>query len=728
MNEKAVGIGCCAILGLLTLCLCCLALAPLGGAIFYLIETQPVSRVISPGSETPTPQVIRPGTVMPRATLRPERSPTRGFSSTPRPTIARRDTATPQFSATPAAVNPPLSDLAYVSTETLLTLQQAQIPVRDPFEVAARLQGITDIAPTVSPAPAYDVGDRQTFWVTNGDTNQSFQVKTVLRSETEHSYFWIEDGVAYDEDELSRLARTFESSIYPNVRAFFGSEWTPGIDGDPHLYIIYARGLGFSIAGYFSSSDSYPAAVAEFSNEHETFMFNADTTRLGDADTYGTLAHEFQHMIHWNLDRNETTWVNEGFSVLSELLNDYPVYFDDSYTADPDLQLNDWLPDPGDNLPHYGASFLFAAYGLGRFGEDFTQQWAADPRNGFESLDWVLADLDVRDPLTGRVLRSEDVFADWVIANYIQDAAVGDGRFSYPIYPDAPHTSPTETFHRCPVEAQTRSVHQFGVDYIQFVCRGRFTLRFEGSLQTSVVPPKPHSGSYFMWSNKGDESDMTLTRQFDFRSHDGPLTLTYWAWYDLERDFDYAYLLASTDGETWQILDTPSCTRDNLTGANLGCGWNGISHNAEGRGSRGEQGQFDPRVAWVQEALDLSAFAGKQVWLRFEYLTDAAINGEGLLLDDLAIPEIGYTADFETDAGGWESAGFVRIQNILPQTFRLAWITLGDEITVQTIPLAADVHAEIVLDLPDGQSGALVVAATTRFTRIPAAYRFEVTR
>ena len=31
----------------------------------------------------------------------------------------------------------------------------------------------------------------------------------------------------------------------------------------------------------------------------------------------GTLAHEFQHMIHWANDRNEDTWVNEGMSDLA---------------------------------------------------------------------------------------------------------------------------------------------------------------------------------------------------------------------------------------------------------------------------------------------------------------------------------------------------------------------------------------------------------------------------
>jgi hypothetical protein len=204
---------------------------------------------------------------------------------------------------------------------------------------------------------------------------------------------------------------------------------------------------------------------------------------------------------------------------------------------------------------------------------------------------------------------------------------------------------------------------------------------------------------------------MTLTRSFDFSENDGPLTLTYWTWYDLEEDYDYLYLEASTDGQNWQILTTPSGTDDNPSGNSHGWGYNGLS---------GEDGN------WIQEEIDLSAYAGTEVFIRFEYVTDAAVNGEGLLLDDIAVPEIGYFSDFENDSGGWEAAGFVRIQNVLPQTYRLALITEGSQTSVEYITLAADNSVEIpILIGGDVDEVVLVVTGTTRYTRLPAAYRFE---
>ena len=115
--------------------------------------------------------------------------------------------------------------------------------------------------------------------------------------------------------------------------------------------------------------------------------------------------------------------------------------------------------------------------------------------------------------------------------------------------------------------------------------------------------------------------------------------------------------------------------------------------------------------------------------LHFEYITDAAVNGEGLLLDDIAVPEVGYYTDLEADAGGWEAAGFVRIRNLLPQTYRLALIKVGDTTEVEFIELSADNVADIPLEIGDEVDEViLVVTGTTRYTRQKAAYRFEITQ
>ena len=142
-----------------------------------------------------------------------------------------------------------------MSNETLKTLNNVEIPQNDLRELAKRLEGKQNIPETVPPPSAtFEIGTKQSFWVSNVDTNENFQINTTLQYETDHVYFWIEDGLPFQADELQQLVETFENRIYPLNRTFFGSEWTPGVDGDPHLYIIYASGLGANLAGYFSST------------------------------------------------------------------------------------------------------------------------------------------------------------------------------------------------------------------------------------------------------------------------------------------------------------------------------------------------------------------------------------------------------------------------------------------------------------------------------------------
>ena len=599
---------------------------------------------------------------------------------------------------------------AVVSSATLETLRNTIVPMNDLRDLALRLEGKDNIPLTiVTPPGNLSIGTQKDFWVANVDTNENFQITATLEYLTDHTYFWIQDGITFDDQDLQALAETFENEIYPTNREFFGSEWTPGVDGDPHLYIVYAEGLGSNLAGYFSSADENQPLAHEYSNAHEMFLLSADNVGLNEEFAYSVLAHEFQHMIHWYRDRNESSWINEGFSELAVLLNDYKVGSDYDFIYDPDLQLNDWPNDEGATLPHYGAAFLFLTYFMDRFGDEATQALVSQPANGLESVDVVLKEIGAKDPLTGRAITADDVFLDWVLTNYLMDESVSDGRYIYHNYSDTPQAEETEIIDSCPQSEYTRDVHQYGTDYIRITCEGDYTLHFEGSILARVIPSDPYSGKYAFWSNRGDESDMILTRTFDFSDVEGPLTLTYWMWYDLEEDYDYVYVEASLDGKQWQILTTPSGTPEDPSGNSYGWGYNGVSGG------------------WFQESVDLSKFAGHEVQIRFEYVTDAAVNGEGVFLDDIALRETGYFTDFEDDTGGWKANGWARIQNVLPQTYRLALISFGRTNTVKII----SVPAESVMDIPlhlggEGEEAILVVTGTTRYTRQKVAYRIEI--
>lgn len=632
------------------------------------------------------------------------------------------DPATPLEAPTPAdsgdtptdpADTPdfPLATAEPGAAETLQTLESEQIPYADLRTQAMEFSGISSIPETVPFPGEFDLGDENTFWVLNSDTDRYRQVDAVLAYKTSHLYFWAEKGLSYDSAALSRLCDAFENKIYPTDREFFGSEWTPGVDGDAHLYIVFASDMGRDLAGMFSSADSVNPLAYSYSNGHETFFLNADNVDLGEDYTYGVLAHEFQHMIHWYRDRNEETWLNEGFSELAAYLNGYDIgMFDSAFLSAPSTQLNYWPDNDESSGINYGESFLFVNYFLERFGEDATKELVGSPLNGLESIDQVLESIGATYPNSSQPYRADDLFADWVVANAVDDPTIDDGRYGYRPYRLPFEIDATDEMSDCLGGWQANSVNQYGTHYIRLACTGQRTLQFEGASEVQLLPENPHSGDYAFWSNQGDESRMALSHAFDLTGVDGPIDLSYWTWYDIESDYDYLYLQASEDGTNWTLLDPPSCTDTNPTGANYGCGYSGTSDG------------------WIEETVDLSQYAGEKVWLRFVYLTDAAVNGEGMLLDDVSIPAIGYQTDFEADAGGWQPEGFVRIQNRLPQSFRLALILEGDQTQVETLSWTPGETLDVPIDFEAYRQVTLVVSGTTRFTRQSGAYRIQIVK
>ncbi|MGD2163732.1 MAG: hypothetical protein PVG04_11600, partial [Anaerolineales bacterium] len=256
--------------------------------------------------------------------------------------------------------------------EMLEELSDTIVPINSPIELAERLGGQANVPEVVAEqADEIPIGTMKTFWAANLDTISHFQLEAELIYSRPHIYFWIQDGVKYDLEDVQALVDTFEDEIYPTTRAFFGSEWSPGVDGDEHLYILYARNLGSATAGYFSPSDELSPLAHEYSNAHEMFYLSADVVDLGEQYAYSVLAHEFQHMIHWNLDRNEQSWINEGFSELSAHLSGYDVGgWDYAYADNPDIALTEWPTNGG---THYGQAFLYVTYFLDRFGSEATQ-------------------------------------------------------------------------------------------------------------------------------------------------------------------------------------------------------------------------------------------------------------------------------------------------------------------------------------------------------------------
>jgi immune inhibitor A len=536
-------------------------------------------------------------------------------------------------------------------------LAKNPLPAADLFDLTRRMRG-RDGAPTAAFAqvrqtpPDEAIGAQAQFWTYDFDAKKNVKVDATLRILTDHSKWWIANGVTVDATALQTTATTFETKIYPADRAAYGSEWSPGIDGDPRIDVLIARIPGRA-AGYFSSADELPVWINEFSAQREMIYVNSTSARLATDSFYTVLAHEFCHMIQFNKRKRSIVWFTEGHAQLCERFAGQPGGFDQLFLRQPDTQLNDWSDLDKEATLHYGAALLFLEFLREHAGgDDLMNELLA---HGVDSP------LDVDAVLKARGQPGMDEqFADFVAAN----ALIGqnpDPKLAYAGTRLAP-AAPTAQ-DRATVDKDLRAtVHEYAARYIALP-QSPVHLKFAAPATQRIIPTDAHSGHLVWWSDRVDGLDSTLTRTVDL-SGVTKVTLSFWSWYDIEPDFDYAYVAVSTDGgQKWTTLKTEATTADDPNGNNLGNGMTGMS----GGGTK---------PAWTKQSADLGAFAGKKVQLRFEYVTDAALNFDAFALDDVSIPEIGFTDDAEKD-GGWTASGFIRSSNVVKQRYIVQVIRFG---------------------------------------------------
>jgi immune inhibitor A len=542
------------------------------------------------------------------------------------------------------------------------TLLAKPLPYADGFALTRTVRGRDGVPakpfePVRTSPPVEDVGALHEFWTYDFAAKKNVKTTATLRIITEHAKWWVANDAIVDLNGLRTTATTFETKLYPTDRKLYGEEWNPGIDADPRINVVMARIPG-AAAGYFSGADEEPLWVNEFSAEREMIYINALSARPGTSQLDQVIAHEFCHMIQFNTRKRSAVWFNEGQAQLCESANNYTVGTAQTYLRVPDTQLNDWS-DIEAAAAHYGEAYAFL---------EFLRQQAG----GEELIRAMMAKgidtpADIDAVLKQRAQPGlDDLFANFVAANALIGTTT-DKAFTYPS--GAPARSPATAADADRATTGTpfkSTVHQYAARYVELP-KGAIHLRFDGATSTRVIPTDAHSGRSFWWSDKGDGMDSTLTRDLDLTSTASP-SVSFWTWFDIEPDYDYGYVEVSTDGGAhWTPLRTEAASTTDPNGQNLG---NGLT---------GDSGGTTTPV-WERLTADLSAYAGKQIKLRFEYVTDGNLNLGGLAIDDIEITGLPLD-DAEAD-NGWTVSGFVRSTNVVSQRFIVQVLRFGDRATV----------------------------------------------
>ncbi|MFP5107777.1 immune inhibitor A domain-containing protein [Neobacillus sp. C211] len=151
------------------------------------------------------------------------------------------------------------------------------------------------------------------------------------------------------------------------------------------------------------------------------------------------------------------------------------------------------------------------------------------------------------------------------------------------------------------------------------------------NLPTKVTPINVPSGSYEYWGGQADESDTNMVTDVNLTGKTSA-TLTFDAWYDIEPQWDFAFVQVSTDnGVKWKSLGNTN-TRSDVVAE----GYPTIKDSMPGL-----TGSTDGK--WQPQTFDLSEYKGQNIKLRIRYATDWGSSFAGFYADNIKVVADGQT-------------------------------------------------------------------------------------
>lgn len=326
---------------------------------------------------------------------------------------------------------------------------------------------------------AYQVGDTLTFYTYNYKTNSYDKTPALCRYKSAKTYFfvglkeWNNEQVTdanvtsfYQAFELSTPATSLDpgSGIRKILEDTFGP--APNKSGDGYVYIliydIQEGGNSSSyIAGYFMPNDQRDVL---YSNRKDVLYVDCNPGNPSGSGVLSVVAHEFQHLLHYGNDRDEDSfggsWVNEGCSEYASVLCGYKLRSSSKFLRNPDrsLLLFDYSDD---SLIDYEKVALWTYYLGEKFGPGLVGQIAREPENSAAGVRAALS-------RKGISLAIEDVYANFMIANYLNDATLDAN--SYYGYKNIALTAapPSVEFKGYPVNTRIKELASFSSQYIVF--------------------------------------------------------------------------------------------------------------------------------------------------------------------------------------------------------------------------------------------------------------------
>ena len=346
-------------------------------------------------------------------------------------------------------------------------------------------------APALPAAPALPVGTERTFFAPDFRSMQQYTVSAVLRGVGSFCYVFVEESewnTRVTTETVQAIIRAFDNAtpanpqqgIYATLTKFFGAP--PDLDQNGRIILLLlnvrdAHGANQYTAGFFNPADQSRGLLRTpgfrgfpiRSNEADMLYIDTQPLDPNSERAHNVIAHEFQHLLNWQHDAREATWVDEGCATYAAFLCGYSVREHvAAFEKMPSVSLITWSEGNVDSLPHYGAAFLWMLYLHEQYGGIGTLVEIVQNRG--TSL------TGVSDALASRGITQtiSDIFLEWKLANYLSDYRAVELSL-------APH----RWHHSYPSDTQQGRLSNFSAAYIGFKDAAGLTLGFSSSSPAS---------------------------------------------------------------------------------------------------------------------------------------------------------------------------------------------------------------------------------------------------
>jgi len=399
--------------------------------------------------------------------------------------------------------------------------------MKDPQRIARAIEDTKTFAPGVyheimaasnrsSNSQLADIGERRKFSVYNFQFNRYDLIEAELRALGASSEIWvqvseIDNGhvdtatvpyIMLDNLEKHTPPQSKDSTkgIKKLDEQFFGNPpniGPSGIKGTGNgrvTILITDIQDGFDstkggkyVAGFFDPNDQMLNVA---SNRRDMLYIDSypgihyrGRTRLNTA--LGVVAHEYEHLIHFNYDPHELTFVDEGLADYGTYICGYGMGDPAEYFSNTNVPMFDWDNISGSVIADYDRARIWTLYIMEQIGDSLARRVVQSPLHGIKGYNNALI-------LMATPQTFSSLFQTWLIANYLNDRTISNA-YGY-LYQGLSRVKPQREFNSPDHVTIADSIYALASNYVRYSGGDSLSIKFtinEGSIIIKAIEVGP---------------------------------------------------------------------------------------------------------------------------------------------------------------------------------------------------------------------------------------------